>query len=203
MTGATEGSGREERLAAYVAGELPDAEARAFEDEILSDPALAEELYADANLAAALAAAARRKGKVVPMRPWVRRHLKVVVPLAAAAMALFVLVPRGGNDETADETFRGDGSARLLSPVGAIDGPPASFTWTRDVGAALYRMELYDETAELRFRATTAETTLVIPEGELAGPPFRSGYWKVVPMTGAGVERPGPPPASIRVRAGR
>jgi hypothetical protein len=137
------------------------------------------------------------------MRPWVRRHLKIVVPLAAAATALFVLVPRGGNDEPAEETFRGDGAARLLSPVGAIDGPPATFTWTRDEGAALYRMELYDETAELRFRATTAETTLTIPEGEPAGPPFRSGYWKVVPMTGAGVGRPGPPPASIRVRAGR
>jgi len=204
MSGVTEENAREERLAAYVAGKLPDAEAKSLEEEILSDPALAEELYADANLTAALdAAAERRREKVVPWRSWVGRHLRIVVPLAVAATAMLVLLPRGEKTGPGDETFRSEGTARLLAPVGAIDGNPSTFTWSRDEGAALYRMELYDEEAELRFRATTAETTLTVPDEAWAGRPFVAGYWKVVPMTAAGVERPGPPPVSIRVRGGR
>jgi hypothetical protein len=196
-------SGTDDRMAAYLAGELPAEEARALEREILGEDAKAEALYGDGNVAAAIdAAAASRRRKVVPLPWWRRTSVRIVLPLAAAALAAIVLLPSREPAPPGNETFRGKG-ARLLSPVGDVDAVPSRFTWTRDAGAAMYRLELYDLDARLRFRVTTAETTAVLPAEALSGESFETGYWKIVPMNEAGVERPGPPPASIRVREAR
>ena len=202
------GGDREDQLAEYRAGRMSEEERHAFDREILADAALADALYGDVNLAVAIeevGSSAQRRVVAVP-RWWQRRSVRIVVPLAAAAVALLVLLPPARDPGTppGEETFRGAESiARILRPVGDLDEVPSRFVWTRDPDAAMYRLELYDTTARLLYRSTTSDTTVVLPEGALSEDGFEEGYWKVIPMSDAGVERPGPPPASIRLRRDR
>jgi hypothetical protein len=204
--GSRAGTARDEnRLADYRAGRLSPEERRSFEESVLASDELAAELYAETSLDAALETA--RKGDpsgtvAGPERWWRRREVGFLVPLAAAALLLLVLRGPGDDDGSgpAPPTFRGeDAVARCVSPIGDLAAPPARFVWTRDPAAAMYRFELRDISSELLFRTTTSDTTLEVAADAWDADSFVEGYWKVVPMSAAGVERAKAPPALIRV----
>ena len=193
----------ENRLADYRAGRLAPEDRRAFEEEVLASDELAGELYAEVSLDAALSTG-RNAASAGPSSPrwWRRRDVAVLVPLAAAALLLLVLraPDRDRAGLPAPPAFRGEASgARCLSPIGDVETAPSRFRWSHDPAAVMYRFELYDASSALLFRTTTSDTTIEIPAGTIGEEVPFDGYWKVVPMNAAGVERSKPPPALLRV----
>ncbi len=176
---------RETRLADYLAGRLAAADRAALEAELLGDAQASEALYAQVNLQGAIADEGRRRRGL----HWRRRSLIAALPLAAA-IALLWLGPgwRERAGSPAVPRLRGEaGQVKGLEPAGSLDAPARRFRWTADARARLYRFELYDAEARLRFSALAADTLLLWPASMDSLPPAR-GFWRVVPVDAAGRE---------------
>jgi hypothetical protein len=81
-----------------------------------------------------------------------------------------------------------NGALAPLEPVGSLSRPPRRFRWTRDSGAASYRVELFDRDARRLGVAVTGDTTLAIEA--LTREPITAGQWRVVPLAADGRELP-------------
>jgi hypothetical protein len=120
------------------------------------------------------------------------------LPLAASllivmAIALWSgrnrLTPPGRGPSRGGEGLRGgNGTLAPLEPVGSVSRPPQRFRWTRDSGAARYRVELYDRDARRIGVAVTGDTTLAI--AALTREPISAGQWRVVPLAADGSDLP-------------
>lgn len=183
----------EERLSAYLGGDL-DASARlAFEDEVLADPEKSEELATMVNLDAALREVLATAGGRRPSRRWWR----VAAPLAAAAVLVFVLWPgggeimRGGADGAADITpdMRGDTvRIRNLSTERVTEVGQQGFAWSSDPAAVQYRVEFWH--ADGTPLSTVLVSGTMLSEGQPGYPeiPAEGVIWQVTPIRANGRE---------------
>lgn len=215
------------RLAAYLAGAMSREERAAFEAETVSDPDLADELYAAQSLDAALedaapdAATARERPReatvstapsatprrrIRPERLWHRGAWPVVLPLAAV-VALVVLLPRwlGDGPPPADPVFRGEEAAITgLAPRGGVAELPDRFVWTSDSLAVRYRFELFDASGRLVHTAVVTDTVLTAASELFPAADLLSGsapFWLVTPLAADGREGPSSPPVVFEIRA--
>jgi hypothetical protein len=132
--------------------------------------------------------------------PWIQRSrlARIWLPVAASALVVVGLAIwrgqnrppiQGGRLPGGGEGMRGGVPALvLLEPVGPIADSPRQFRWTRDPGAASYRVELFDQDAKRIGVAVTADTTLAIET--LSRQPINAGQWRVVPLGANGLELP-------------
>lgn len=195
--------GDEERLARYRAGAMTAEERRAFEEAALGDDALAEALYLEEAWDAAMAPPPR----VADARPalaarglgwWLPR---VALPAAACVAALAgILHFEQARRAPQEDPLRGGGAgARPLAPVEDVAAWPAAFTWSRDPGAASYRVDLFAPDGTRLATVVTAETTLAA--SALSAAPLDAGAWRVVPLDPDGLERPAAPRAAFRIES--
>lgn len=178
-------SDRDERMADYLRGSLPPPEQRAVEDEVLRDPDLAESLYEDQAVSAAMEGAGPR-GRVLPFPVW--------VPVAAAAAAMVVVFLRPSGPEDAP-VFRDATVLEPIRPSGDIASGPVEFVWSPDDAAVTYRIEVFDDTG-LLFEAATRDTSITwnaLPDGAT------TVRWRVVPVDREGLELPPSRTAMFRV----
>ena len=174
----------DERLERYIAGDMAGAERVSFEDEVLANPELADRLYNDASLVAAIetAARARRQNAVdgASDAPWWRRPmLRWLAPAAAVAAVFVVMVVMRPSAPDEGPVFRGeDVSLEGYAPQGDVSDVPAEFTWAAVEGASFYRFELFDSASVLVFTTTTDDTRLALP-AQTSAP--ASGYWTLTP----------------------
>jgi hypothetical protein len=128
------------QLLAYRQGVLSLEQQRAFEEEILKRPDLAQALYDEVNLDQALR---------VRSQPGRTFHLprRFLLPLALAALVVLALLPKFTVKSPLEPTpaFRGE-ETRLsaLSPRGVISGTSFEFRWTHLANAQRYRLEIFD-----------------------------------------------------------
>ena len=194
----------EERLARYRAGGMDEPERAAFESEVLANDALAEALYREVSLDALLPheaqarAAAPGPGPTGVVQAHARRRgvlplplARLLLPVAAVLVAISSVVLWSGRhrpDAPLDEALRGgSGALVLLEPAGSLDQPPRVFRWSRDPGAASYRVELYDAHARRLGTVVTADTVVAL--GALSRAPVAAGEWRVVALGADGLER--------------
>jgi hypothetical protein len=164
----------ESAYARYLAGEMTDEERQSFEEQVAADPKLSEEVYADANVAAALG-----RGKVVrgPAHWW-----RWAAPLAAAAIILLGINLMQPDDEMSVPVMRGSGAiVELMTPAGILHATPTRFEWAVVEGATRYRFELMDEQARVVNRTVVDSTFMVLEEGVPT-----SGAWRVVALDALG-----------------
>jgi len=86
-------SEEQEQLARYLAAQMTPEEQRAFEQQILEDPALSEALYAQSALEPHVPARRAAPARVIALPP--RRTWAYVLPIAAALIAALVLTLPG------------------------------------------------------------------------------------------------------------
>jgi hypothetical protein len=120
------------------------------------------------------------------------------LPLAASLLIVMAIAlwsgrnrltpPGRGSSRGGDGLRVGNGALALLEPVGSLSHPPRRFRWTRDSGAASYRIELFDRDARRIGVAVTGDTTLAIEA--LTREPITAGQWLVVPLAADGLELP-------------
>jgi hypothetical protein len=115
-----------------------------------------------------------------PRRPAAVVYL-VVAAVASIAFLVFILPRPGG-----DETFHGDeaGAPSAVQPVGDLEGSPHMFIWTRDPGAARYRLEIHNAEGSRLYLTTTADTFLATAGG-IALP--RVGSWRATTLDSVGL----------------
>jgi len=124
--------------------------------------------------------------EVLRVRNSMRRRSRwlVIPPVAAAAVALFVLVRAGGIPGTTPPVLRdgGDGSIPgvvLVSPPdsGVVGSQRVSFTW-RSVGPGVsYRITISDPKGDVVWSAAASDTTTRVPASvQLRPSPY---YWYV------------------------
>ena len=173
---------REERLQQYLDGRMDAAEREAFEQELLVDGEFLTDAYDEITVREALAEAALAQRAA--FRPKRRPQAVAFLAVAAAASIAFIafILPRPGGDEI----FRGDGSGapQAMYPVGDLEGPPHMFIWTRDPGAARYRLEIYNAEGS-RLHVTTTADTFLATDGGLALP--RVGAWRATTLDSVGI----------------
>lgn len=198
---------QEERLARYRAGAMSDDERAAFEWEALSSDALAEALYGEISLDAVAAGAtkpegARERPLAVPapdVHPKRRsRGLGRWLPLAASLLFVMGIAiwtgktqfgrPRGVRVPGGEGLRGGAPALSVIEPVGDLPAAPRRFRWTRDPGAASYRVELFDPGSRRIGVAVTTDTTLALEA--LTHESIVSGQWRVVAIGADGLERP-------------
>jgi anti-sigma factor RsiW len=204
---------KEQRLVAYLAGELGPEETSTLEKEILTDDALAELFYSlqgmDAILTPAGPAevpepAASSPGRVPFSQrafEWLRPP-RIWVPAAAAVLIAVLLARPAGFFGDGDHTVRMRGSEVApvaLAPMGDLTSPPERFVWRGSPNAARYRFRLLDSSARLVHEAVTSDTTLVVPAAFLRG--LATGTWIVVVQDRKGAETQVSQPATFRVKA--
>ncbi len=193
----------EERLARYRAGAMTTEERRAFEMAALADDTLAEALYFEEAWDAALTPAPR----VADARPALaRRGLgwwlpRVALPAAACVAVLAGLLHFAQQGRAPqDDPLRGGGAgARPLAPVGDVTSRPEAFTWSKDAGAAAYRVDLFAPDGTRLATVVTADTTLAA--SALTPRPLGGGAWRVVPLGPDGLERAAEPRVPFRVES--
>lgn len=202
---------KEQRLLAYLAGEMGPEEARATEKEILNDDALAELFYSlqgmDTILTPDGPSEVRQSIGGWPGRiPFSRRVLewlrppRIWVPAAAALLITVLLVRPGGFLGNGDQAVRMRGldiAPVALIPAGDLPGPPERFVWRGSPNAARYRFRLFDGSARLVHEAVTSDTSLAVPEVLLKD--LRAGTWMVVAQDRKGAETQVSTPATFRV----
>lgn len=182
-----------ELLARYAAGAMSDAERTAFEGRLLREDALAETLYADQSVVAAVRAARAKRAR----RTWPR-----ALPIAAAVAAIVGFVAFQDRLLPRRATLRGGEGAdavRLLEPAGDLAAVPSRFVWTRSSQASAYRVRVYDDALRLAGEAVTRDTILLrenIPGLDRLG----AGSWSVTPLDSSGLELPPSPITEFRLR---
>ena len=144
--------------ARYRGDEMRPGERREFEQRVLSDPELSEEVYADLNVACSL-----EDGRIVRVPNYWWRW---AAPLAAAAIIVLGINLMQPGDEPADPVMRGTGQViELVSPTGALDAIPTRFEWIAVEGAARYRFELMDDQARVVRQAVVATNFVIVDAG--------------------------------------
>jgi anti-sigma factor RsiW len=172
-------SEREDRLQLYLDRRLPPEEQRAFEAELLEDPALAAEAYDELAVREALAerTTARRQGRGRA------RRLVPAMALAAAACVAVVLLVREPEPEPPRLRGRRDAAPQAVAPLGKLASPPTIFRWTSDSRADRYRLEVFDAAGARIFVGTTPDTALVLTlPAELD-----AGTWRATSLDSIGV----------------
>jgi hypothetical protein len=178
-------NGADERMQRYLAGELTPEERVAFEDEVLADADLANRLYADVNLRAAIEAAARarreRSVTAVAVKPWWRRRVwRWVAPaMGVATVAIFMMVTQTEPERTPVFRSTKPGFAPV-EPAGNVTGVPSQFVWRASDEAAFYRFVLFDTSATTVFETVTSDTSVIIDAATISVP--AEGYWVVTPL---------------------
>lgn len=185
----------EARLERYLAGEMTGEERSRFEKEILASRELAQRVYQNTNVTAAVqdAAAAKREQEIakreteyqrqfagVTRRWWQLPQVRLVGALAAMILlaAVFVFDPDDGGHP---EVFRGSGQiVTALEPVGEVASTPTRFVWTHAANATSYRFELYDMSSKLQFETVTSDSTVSLDPSAVLIP--TGGFWVVIPL---------------------
>jgi len=112
--------------------------------------------------------------------------------LLAAGVVVMYFVSRPAAPPTNEAGLTAAG-IRALAGEGALEGPDARFTWSRDARADVYRLEVYDLTSRLLAAAILRDTTVlasaVLPDTA------RAGVWRVIPVSPGGTELPPTPTA--------
>lgn len=194
-----------ERLARYRAGSMSKSEREAFEKDVLASETLSEALYAELSLEVAANPEApeqpesRRGASIRPLRP--RAVALRWLPIAAGLAAVVALgwwrwhprpLPQGA------DYVRGEAGLTALEPSGTLDAPPARFRWTRDPGAASYRVELFDASGNDVATAVTRDTVLAFTA--VTGETLSAGQWRVVAIGADGLDRRAVSRAAYEVR---
>jgi len=158
-----------EIVAAYLAHETTADEHRAAQQHLLT----CGTCRADVAAAAALTAGRRP-----------RRWVAVVIPAAAAAVALFLIVPGQGTRPDLTTT-RGPGTegVRQFATVTPGDGTPVTadsvvFRWRSEGPRAHYVLTVTDQNGDVVWTAGTPDTSLVPPRGAGLKPGNRY-FWYV------------------------
>jgi len=169
---------REDSLQQYLDGHLDPDQCRDFEQELLADESLMADAYDEITIREALSERARVRRK--RRRP----GTAVWVSLAAAASLAFFAVIQFRPE--ADPVYRGEAdlAPTAVSPVGRVAEIPDRFVWTRDPGAASYRLEIFDQEGSRRLVATSPDTFYTL-EGGLVLPP--AGSWRATTIDSVGI----------------
>ncbi len=187
-----------ERLLQYRAGEMNEEEQRRFEREVLGSPQLARALYEAEGLDAAL-----RSGGPPAKKPS-RLPLRVMLPLAAAAILLVALLPHVSLHTPLEPTpiFRGSETEFLaLSPIGAVATSEVSFRWTSVEGAERYRLEVFDAESRPIFEVVSRDTSAVVDSAQLFVLRGRAGFWRVTALGELDRQLKTSAPAPLRLTA--
>ena len=166
----------EEDYPRYVGDEMPEKERREFERQVVSDPELAEEMFADLNVASKL-----ERSEVVKLAP---RWWRWAAPLAAAALILVAVNVWGPEINETGPVMRGSASVvELVAPVGLVDALPVRFEWQphgAKVGSkgASIKIDTTDKAHNLiRIRSQTKNSLIVVSS---ASNPFSTESWTFI-----------------------
>lgn len=179
-------SKNDERLQRYLLGEMSLEERSAYEDEVLANEDLVDEIYADENARAAIETAVRarreralRASATSPHQAWWRRGLgRWLIPAAAVAAVVTFALLRPSPTLVPAPVFRGEGTElSAIGPEGDVPTVPQRFLW-HPGKAATYRFELFDASSTRIFSTVTSDT-FVTPK-DVAIP--ANGYWTVTPL---------------------
>jgi hypothetical protein len=194
-----------ERIERYRTGAMTPAEREAFE----------RELRANAKLRAALeqagggAGGAKHAGRVLDatralevareFREEPGSLVRAAVPIAIAIVigAVVWWMTPSRNAPTLEEGEAPSVSMHL-EPRGDLPAPPARFVWTRDPGAARYRVEVYGENGQPLGVQVTTDTSLAL--AALTLKPHDAATWRAVPIDASGRDRPAADFARYRVQ---
>jgi len=182
-----------ERIERYLSGEMSEADRASFENEILDDPDLAGAIYKDAQVHAAVAAAAERKRQerveavestaaTSRKRAWWKRPMfGWVVPAAAVVVITALALWNPIDRDFGGDVFRGaETSFVAVAPSGDLNDTPLIFTWTRHPQASQYRFELYDAQSVRVHTVVTTDTAVVLTSDDIPAP--ASGHWTTTPL---------------------
>jgi hypothetical protein len=125
----------ERRIQAYLARELSEAEAERFEEELLADDALADEVQRALEIRAALGSTAATQ---IALRA--RRSPRLLYALAAAAGIAFIAVAVPWLQRPADPMFRGVEQRMGLQIE--VDGGELRAQWAPVAGATGYELRV-------------------------------------------------------------
>lgn len=173
----------EDQLQRYLLGEMSPEERAAYEDEVLSNEDLIDQIYADENARAAIETArrARRERALATgaRRSWWRRGMGGwLIPAAAVIAVLAVVLVRQSTTPVSPPLFRGGTSGIVaVKPQGEVSNVPQRFVWHPGKAAA-YRFELFDASSHSIFSTVTHDT--VVTPTDVTVP--TRGYWTVTPL---------------------
>ncbi|MBM3292888.1 MAG: hypothetical protein FJY82_00025 [Candidatus Aminicenantes bacterium] len=155
----------EDRIGAYLKGELPPEEEARFEEHYFNCPACFRETAERSDLEEALRSAGEAAFRA---RPQVRLRPGWVYAAAAAVAAAAVILSLPSSPPKpspfqfpADEIVRGPELA-VVGPAGTLAAPPEGLEWRPVAGAAVYRLALTFE-GEAIWTAETADQTIALP----------------------------------------
>ena len=172
----------DDTIAALAEGAL-DAVARAAALPHLADCPRCRAAVASVTRALGDPAVAR---EIPTIRPGRRRLFQVAIPAAAAAILLFVAMPRPNDDVTSHRapTITAVSSPVPMSPIGIVAGAGV-LRWSSVSAADRYRTTLFDDGGAVVYETQTADTTVALPDS-VHLTPRRSYLWKVEARTGWG-----------------
>jgi anti-sigma factor RsiW len=181
---------REDLDTRYLAAQLTEAEAEAFEAHYFECDRCWELVHRGVEVRSAGRPAATVKVLPASPRQWRRWML---VPLAAAAVALLWVATRRTSEPPAgsDTTVRGGaGTDSLLVVVGPA-GSNVGATWSGVADAASYQVRLFDASGALLWERRIADTAVSIPRDSIPGISPGSLYWQIqaLDLIGAAVAR--------------
>jgi len=157
-----------DRIAAYLARELPADELRSVQQHMLDCRDCRQDMAEASQLAGS-------------GRP--RRWLAITVPAAVAAIALLVVFSGQGADPDSPVLRGGAEGVRQFAAIApslgaSVAGDSVLFVWRSEGGGAHYAMTVTDENGDVIWTIGTSDTSVVPPRGVelMAG---RSYFWFV------------------------
>jgi len=192
----------EDRIDAYLRGELPPEEEARFEEHYFNCPACFQETAERGELEEAL-----RSGGETAFReqPRIRLRPGWIYAAAAAVIGLAVILSLPSSPPKpspfqfpADETVRGAGLA-VLGPAGVLPAPPDRLEWRPVPGAAVYKLTLTSEGEDVWAAETTDKTVALPADVRSRLVEGRDYVWKVRAYAAEGRMLGASPPTSFRV----
>lgn len=187
-----------EKLERWLASDLDPDQMIEFEEQVVGDAEMTEEIFAALELQAGLEEAAARGPVEKPRRLRRPKTMAWTGALMAAVLALIIILPEfqsPDNDRAMDLPLRlrggGDsGAAIAVEPMGEVATFPRTYRWRpkEPQAQARYRWELYDEQARRRAVAIVADSVLVRPPKETPADSLGSWRWLVVELKADGLE---------------
>ena len=174
----------------YLAGQLSDTEASAFEEHLFGCDRCWALVHRGATIRAALTGDEPSTGELpAPSRPGRGRRWAGWAALAAASVVLAVGVwreIRGPAPLDLPDGIRG-ASGRLIPTAGA-DSLELDLAWPPTTGAATYRVRLYGPDGAILLEREVGDTSFSLPRDSLPVSADAAVYWQVFALDDLSVE---------------
>lgn len=118
----------------------------------------------------------------VVQSPRARHPMLVLVPLAAAATLVLLLMPQGRSPGHREPLVVTTQAPVGIAPSGNVTGPGA-MVWSRVPGADRYRVSVFDSAGRVLWEQATPDTAMALPSSVRLAP-HAVHFWRVYARTG-------------------